>query len=144
MHIVRQEQMEALRQDRLCTIVMPLMLERLQAAEILPPAKEALGSENALDTEEDAGEDAPEHQTDLDEEVERPSLEILQAEILSDLRQALRLGIETDDGLLQFVSYRYLLGSEWQAIPEVAALLAPTPMSEEARLRALHLLLTTG
>jgi hypothetical protein len=53
-------------------------------------------------------------------------------------------GIETDDAILQFVSYAFLLQSDWRDDPPVRGVLDAKGMTEAERLTALHGILSSG
>jgi hypothetical protein len=138
MLVIRKEQMEALRLDYIRRVMVPLMIGRLRKAKILEDKASEIeqDEEEYEDIDEDLDEDPYIDEEDIYEE--EMSQEEIEEAVFSDIRQAMNYGISSEDGILQFVSYRFLLSSDWQEFPGVRTALARKGISEEERLATVH------
>jgi hypothetical protein len=142
MLVIRKEQMEALRLDYIRRVMVPLMIGRLRKAKILEDKASEIeqDEEEYEDIDEDLDEDLYVDEEDIyDEEM---SQEEIEEAVFSDIRQAMNYGISSEDGILQFVSYRFLLSSDWQEFPGIRTALARKGISEEERLATVHSVLS--
>jgi hypothetical protein len=142
MLVIRKEQMEALRLDYIRRVMVPLMIGRLRKAKILEDKASEIeqDEEEYEDIDEDLDEDPYIDEEDIYEE--EMSQEEIEEAVFSDIRQAMNYGISSEDGILQFVSYRFLLSSDWQEFPGIRTALARKGISEEERLATVHSVLS--
>src|SRR5437867_5107312 len=120
---VRNEQMRILHAERM----VPVLYQRLQEMGALRMARIRQGLE-PLPT--DSMLSLPE---------ERDFNKRIRHTIREDVYRALAQGILSEDGLLQYVSFRFTLGrDDWFAQPEVRAVLERSGMTEVDRLQEIY------
>jgi hypothetical protein len=126
MLIVRDAQMQSLQQGLLSEYANRLtsrVIERLNDLGMAPkepsPPSEVPGPEESYP-------------------IERMTAADFGAEVAVQVRRALELGILHEDYVVQFVSYRFLLGPGWSTLESVRQILATPQASERDCLMALH------
>jgi hypothetical protein len=62
----------------------------------------------------------------------------LDAQIGHEIEQAVGYGFASQAGLIQFVSYRFMVGPDWAQKPAVSCILSDNTLSEYERLFRIH------
>ncbi len=138
MLLIRAAQMRVLRRERLRTVFVPLLTERL--IEECVVRLEAFPSGEPMDEDEPVDEDEVEPAAPVEEVLTR---ETLREFVLADLLRADEAGIESEHGLYQFAAYRFTLSPDWMDKPAARELLGAN-LAEDEKLERLHALLTRG
>jgi len=114
--IIRKEQQQALQED----------VNRRHFPALVDEVMARLASDGLLD--DDGGRGSP----------------MVQAQVVGAIRRGQAAGISSEDGLTQFVSYRFLIDPHWESLPAVKAALAAPVSGEDERLAAVHLAIVEG